>query len=389
VNRPLLLCGVMVLCMAPCPSNAADKEPSPASNSENVVVVRLVDLDGKPVEGARVGDFGNFRGGTGEAAGDTSGWRYSSDVVSDGNGTAQITNKHTRPDCIVARHVSRGLVAIQSLSEGRPNDVITVTMRPECRISGQLVSKELEARRRKITWTNVYLHMDDNRPLACSSEQAEFHFFVPPGTYKLEAYGEEIHALCRTVTVKAGERQLGLGSIEMPPKRLVLLEGSPAPEFRDVVAWKNSNPIRLSDLRGKVVLLQFWGHWCGPCKGNMPDVFSVHDKYHEQGLVVIGIHVDSGVEIDSAAKLDAKLAGVKERLWKGRDIPFPVAMVLAHEVPLRPDVQKNARCPLAAEYGIDGYPTGVLIDRRGRVVKSFTAGYEPDLPILEKALKEE
>ncbi|MCX7427651.1 MAG: TlpA disulfide reductase family protein [Planctomycetia bacterium] len=388
MNRLRLFCTVIALCTTPCPAPAADEKPSPGAKSENVVVVRLLDVDGKAIEGAHVSDFGCFGGPADKTPGDESGWRYYSHAVSDGSGTARITDEHGRPDCIIARHVHRRLAAIESLAEGQSNGVITITMRPECRLFGRLVSKELAARNRKITWSNVDLHMDGKRPLACTSEQAEFHFYVPPGTYEIEAYGEEVHAAWKKVTVQPGRRELDLGAIEMPPKRLVLLEGLPAPELRDVVAWKNSESIRLSDLRGKVVLLEFWGYWCGPCVGEMPDLFSLYDKYHEQGLVVIGVHVDSGVEIDSPAKLDEKLAGVKRTLWKGRDIPFPVAMVVEHRVPFRPDVQRTAACPLAAEYGIDDVPAGVLIDRQGRVVGGFHVGFKPDLTVLEKTLKE-
>ncbi len=126
----------------------------------------------------------------------------------------------------------------------------------------------------------------------------------------------------------------------------------------------------------------------------MPGLFSVYDKYRDKGLVVIGVHVDTGREIDSATKLDEKVAAVRNRLWKGRDIPFPVALVLSHPVPYRPDVKAEARCPLVAEYGIVEYPTGVLINRNGRVVGAFEAGYadktlDPfERSMLEKTINE-
>ena len=192
------------------------------------------------------------------------------------------------------------------------------------------------------------------------------------------------------MTVKPGQRELDAGSIDMPPKELVLLEGHPAPELREIAAWKNSKPLKLSDLRGKTVVLEFWGYWCGPCVGRMPDLFSLYDKYRDRGLVVIGIHVDAcaytGEKIDSAAKLDGKLAGIKKKLWKGRDLPFPVALVVEHRVPFRPDMETKARCRLAADYGVDMCPTGVLIDRKGRVVGEFAPGYKPHEAILEKVL---
>ncbi len=190
------------------------------------------------------------------------------------------------------------------------------------------------------------------------------------------------------MTVRPGERELKVETIDLPPTRLVLLEGQPAPEFREVAAWRNSRPIKLANLRGKVVLLEFWGYWCGPCVGTMPELFSIYDKYRGQGLVIIGAHVDAGEGIDSGAKLDEKLESIKKKQWKGRDIPFPVALLSEHKVPYRPDVEEKARCQLAADYGITAYPAGVLIDRQGRVQGAFCPGWEPDEAALMKMLAE-
>jgi thiol-disulfide isomerase/thioredoxin len=170
---------------------------------------------------------------------------------------------------------------------------------------------------------------------------------------------------------------------------LTLLKGEPAPELQDIVAWKNGGPIKLSDLRGKVVLLEFWGHWCGPCVGRMPALFSAYDKYHDKGLVVIGIHVDAENGIDTVAKLDEKLVDVKKRLWKDRDLPFPVGLVCRTRAPDGPDGKTKLKCPLVYDvYDIAGFPTGVLIDRQGRVVGECNVDCKPDELLLEKTIQE-
>lgn len=387
----------VVLCIA-CRvediSFGKDALPEPPTKLD----VRLVDVDGKPVEGAHVGAFCCFfpesRAAlipkSNDSKPDECNWRYyPPNVISDKEGRAHIDYMYGISG-IVARHVGRRLVAIEKIAPEQSKGTVTVSMRPPCLVHGRLVSKELEARGRQIHWSNVYLFLNDGRGrlMACESLEREFHFYVVPGEYKLEAYGEMTHSVMKSITVKAGQADVVVDPIDLPPTRLALLEGQPAPELQDIAGWKNSGPIRLSDLRGKVVLLDFWGYWCNPCVGSMPELFSVYDKFRDQGLVVIGVHVAVGDKIDTAAKLDEKLTGIKKRLWKDRDIPFPVALAVEHRVPHRPDIEAKATCPAAAAYGITGYPTCVLIDRQGRVVGNFYASDKTAMATLEKALRE-
>ncbi len=385
----LFLVAAMCAWAGICTAAHAAEQPSQSDDSEQkvTVTIRLVDVDGKPVADAHVGHAAEF-GEDYTSPADESGWHYWGGVRSDSDGIAHLTYYRELLDCVVARHAGRKLVAIQILSPEQFNETITVTMRPESRISGRLVSTELAVRKRAITWSNVYLYSDKARAMGCISRKAEFHFYVPAGTYKLEAYGMETFEVNKSVTVLPGQHELEIEPIRLPTKPWVLLEGKPAPELEDVVAWKNGGPIKLSDLRGKVVLLEFWGHWCGPCIGAMPKLFSMYDEYRDKGLEIIGVHVDIGQGIDSVAKLDEKLAEIKKNRWNGRDIPFPVALVLENKMPFRSDVERQARSPLAAKYGINSFPTGILIDRQGNVAGIFHVGYKPDEPILEKLLKE-
>ena len=91
--------------------------------------------------------------------------------------------------------------------------------------------------------------------------------------------------------------------IDLPATRLALLVGTPAPELVGVAGWKNGPTAKLADLKGKCVILDFWGYWCGPCVHRMPDLFKLYDKYHDSGLEVIGVHVDLGGD-EKAKKFD-------------------------------------------------------------------------------------
>ncbi len=65
---------------------------------------------------------------------------------------------------------------------------------------------------------------------------------------------------------------------------------SPAPEFTGIDKWLNTPPLTLHQLRGKVVLIDFWTYTCINCIHTLPYVERWHEKYKDQGLVVIGVH---------------------------------------------------------------------------------------------------
>src|SRR5262245_55787610 len=67
--------------------------------------------------------------------------------------------------------------------------------------------------------------------------------------------------------------------------------GQKAPEIKAVDTWINSTRLKLEQLRGKVVLIDFWAFDCPFCAQAMPHVQEMYDKYGKDGLVVIGVHV--------------------------------------------------------------------------------------------------
>jgi len=111
---------------------------------------------------------------------------------------------------------------------------------------------------------------------------------------------------------------------------------------KDDIAGKK---IDLAEYKGKVVLLDFWATWCGPCVGEMPNVIAAYDKYHDKGFEIVGISLDK--ERD---KLDAFVAdkGMKWRQYfDGK-------------------VWKN---DIAVEWGVNSIPATYLIGTDGKIVE--------------------
>ncbi len=122
--------------------------------------------------------------------------------------------------------------------------------------------------------------------------------------------------------------------------------------------------IDLDDMKGKVVVLDFWAVWCGPCKQSMPFFQKMSEKYAEQGLEVVGVHVDD--RMPTPDKVADYLKGL------GVSYTNLVSTV---------DVDN--------EFMIYAMPTTYLVDREGVIVKRHI-GFNPDkTPAqLEKDIRE-
>jgi beta-lactamase regulating signal transducer with metallopeptidase domain/thiol-disulfide isomerase/thioredoxin len=344
--------------------------------------LRLVDDQGKPLAGAGVAldAYGN--------SDDKPKWSfYVPFAVSDTNGDAwlrlnEMGGRRSGPLLLYALDAGRRLAAFQEVDQKALDQPIKLALTPACHVTGRLVSADFQALKRPISWTNVYLFRGPHRVLSFMSKRQEIDFLVPPGRYKLQAYGTHLLSSTREIEVKARQKELSLGELNLQADTLARLFGKRAPEFRNIKGWKNGKPVTLAQLRGKVVVLDFWGYWCGPCVFELPYWMTLHDDYAERGLVVIGIHDDSATDV---ADLDRKLASCRERQWWGRDVPYLVALDGGGKTRIA-GTDIDARGATTAAYGITGFPTGVLIDRDGTLLGDFAPNSVDGITQLRRLL---
>lgn len=131
-----------------------------------------------------------------------------------------------------------------------------------------------------------------------------------------------------------------------------------APEI--VMQGINGKAIKLSSLKGKVVLIDFWASWCGPCRKENPNVVRLYNLYKDKGFTVYSVSLD---EDPAAWKAAIKSDGLS---WPN------------HVSDLR-----GWKSPVVQQYGFDGIPHTVLIDKNGKVIGTGLRGES-----LEQKLKE-
>ena len=125
----------------------------------------------------------------------------------------------------------------------------------------------------------------------------------------------------------------------------------------------DGNPLRLSDMRGKVVLVDVWGTWCPPCRAEVPHLAALHKKLEPRGFGVMGL---------ACERVDAKEApAVVRKFLAEQSVPYPSASV-------------DKAWPSKNIPDFEGFPTLLLVDRAGKVRMKVVGYTEGDL--LEAAV---
>ena len=204
-----------------------------------------------------------------------------------------------------------------------------------------------EAKRKQYT-QDVVTHLGSRKPSG-----PQIRLIIKIGQ-RLEAIGDQhlaAHAyqsFARVLGKHDEERLKDVQTLLTGMARRIDLVGKPVKVFGETL---NGEKFQWEEYRGKIVLIDFWGSWCGPCLGQMPVLKELYAAYHERGFEVVGVTVD-----ENRGRLELYLE------------MSPVPWTILHER------NRGRTHPVADYYSISQYPTMWLVDRQGKVISLNARG---------------
>ncbi len=316
------------------------------------VTGRVVDAEGRPVAGVRVAEDWSI-----DQSGPLVPYRP---VVTAADGSFSVEIEFYGRDRLLMAGDTEGktgglaTVSAKMPSAKLPRKPIEIRLGPLAEVRVRYASEEPNLPLRE-SFVNIR-QVTSKLPVARGHSRASaFAFRLPPGRYTFQGEeGGDHHEMdSREMTLEPG-KSVDLGEIKLRPSRVARLYGKPAPAWHFADARGVPPTVQPDDFKGKWLVLEFWGFWCGPCTyRGLPAWMDFYD-YHavdRDKFEVVTVHERN---VTDFAALDAKLKPIIARVWRGRSLPFPILL--------------DTTGAMAKDYGVHGYPTAVLIDPEGRVV---------------------
>ncbi len=357
--------------------------PRQAAVATGQLQIRVLDPEGHPVEGAMLGCFGSLgdlypdkpnayfvikhepKGATTNAAGEVF-VNAESVFIPD---SPRFHDQTIAPLFVLTKTHALAALTEVNRSEFTAGKVREIRLQPACRVTGELTSLGLIG-------SGISPHLAGAvafkagmfrlQSLESVRTDSRYEFILPPGNYGISSGAYGGRKVLRYVRIEANQREMRL-QIDLPPANESNGFGRPAPELGKLVGWKNGPPVRLVDLRGKVVLIDFWGYWCPSCVEDMPTLMAIHDEFKDRGLIVIAVHDNS---VSSIEEMDAKLARPRKDYWRGRDLPFLVALD-SDQSPHASDQAEASHGSTTAAFGVRSFPTTFVVGRDGTLLREI------------------
>jgi thiol-disulfide isomerase/thioredoxin len=218
-------------------------------------------------------------------------------------------------------------------------------------LPGMVVKREMESLGQKIT-TTLISAKEEPVDLAVFEVPKDYTDMTQPETTPemKQKEGEMAADTKRWLQQQPVTPEMKQRQMEAQKIQAALAIGVKFPDFNEKdTAGK---PLAIANYKGKVVLIDFWATWCGPCRAELPNVIATYKKYHNQGFEIIGISLDQD---------QAKLIG----FTKDMNMTWPQYF----------DDQGWGN-KLAVKYGIESIPATYLLDGNGRIIGRDLRGDE-------------